>query len=237
MREFNALPSSTSNNAIPSYPPIQPLVYTTYQAYLRRTPLHVAYTLNDARRNNYALGVKLVRGAYHPYELAAHESETDPSGHASLSISPEALPPVWLTKPETDKAYNDCVKLLVEAVKQDISECAQPTQISTTFAGFSYARRWIAGLIKRGRSSSSIGPSTDLPDVMPRARQPNLPGIGVLFGTHNWDSCNLFLNQLIDSGLGTVVTTIDPRSGKNVQKVELSDAVTERIAIGQLYGT
>nr|POE62775.1 proline dehydrogenase 1, mitochondrial [Quercus suber] len=40
------------------------VVYSTYQAYLKQMPEALARHLEDARQNNFALGVKLVRGAY-----------------------------------------------------------------------------------------------------------------------------------------------------------------------------
>ncbi|RXW18987.1 hypothetical protein EST38_g6864 [Candolleomyces aberdarensis] len=182
MRQFNALPSGSSKSTNEQHHPyVQPLVYTTYQAYLRRTPLHLASTVEDARRNNYALGVKLVRGAYHHQEVSAHHSPDSPS------LSHETEPPVWTTKADTDKAYNECVQLAISTVKGDIER------------------------------EMSLGQGTI--------------GIGVLFGTHNWDSCNLVLDQLIKIGQGKVVTASD-----GVEKVKLSDAVVERVAIGQLYG-
>jgi proline dehydrogenase len=115
MREFNRI-SPTDDN---SGPLVQPLIYGTFQAYLRRTPLHLVQAYRDAQENNYALGVKLVRGAYHPHEITAHEEAPIP-GHRSLSISPDSLPPVWMTKDETDRCYNECIKMLVEWVQDDV---------------------------------------------------------------------------------------------------------------------
>ncbi|KAF9074035.1 FAD-linked oxidoreductase [Rhodocollybia butyracea] len=113
MREFNKI-SSESDKPETS---VQPLIYGTFQAYLRRTPLYLAQSYRDAQANNYALGVKLVRGAYHPHEISAYEAVQLP-GHR-LSISNEALPPVWVAKEETDKCYNECVKMLVNWIKED----------------------------------------------------------------------------------------------------------------------
>ncbi|KAJ3763893.1 FAD-linked oxidoreductase [Lentinula raphanica] len=118
MREFNK--SATEN--VGSRPSVQPLIYGTFQAYLRRraacsTPLHLAQSYHDAQLHNYSLGVKLVRGAYHPHEVLAHEA-AKLQGQHSLSISPDVLPPVWTTKEETDRCYDDCVKLLVGWVKE-----------------------------------------------------------------------------------------------------------------------
>lgn len=56
---------------------------------------------------------------------------------------------------------------------------------------------------------------------------PAAPTVGVLFGTHNWASCGLILDELVDSGLA--------HKGEKDQVV-LGDDVTERLTIGQLYG-
>ncbi|KIK65953.1 hypothetical protein GYMLUDRAFT_38417 [Collybiopsis luxurians FD-317 M1] len=191
MREFNKIPDD------PSRPAVQPLIYGTFQAYLRRTPLHLAQSYRDAKENNYALGVKLVRGAYHPHEVAAHEGAQQPGVH-SLSISPEELPPVWKMKKETDRCYDQCVKMLVGWVNDDV--------VSST------SQKWQA---KTGPSASGY------------------PNIGVLFGTHNWTSTKLILDELARTGLANT-TTMENGEGEAV--LRLDDEVTERITLGQLYG-
>ena len=79
--------------------------------------------------------MKLVRGAYHPHELAAHPS-TGKSSHSddpsvasahSLSISPDTEPPVWMDKADTDERYNACVRVLVAAVRDDVQRGAGRT--------------------------------------------------------------------------------------------------------------
>lgn len=143
MERFNKLPSGgfrrtwwdiTSWTSSPSaresmHDRVQPLVYVTYQAYLRRMPAHLAHSLALARARGYALGVKLVRGAYHPHELAAHQqtrSAGSPVGpyltkHShSLSISPDPEPPVQPSKDATDQCYYDCATMLIDAVSQDV---------------------------------------------------------------------------------------------------------------------
>ncbi|KAF7321571.1 Proline dehydrogenase [Mycena kentingensis (nom. inval.)] len=150
-----------------------PLVYATYQAYLRRTQAHLLHALKDAQKHKYALGAKLVRGAYHPHEIAAH-------GAAGLSISPDALPPVWGVKADTDASYNACAGMLLDAVAEDVKR-------------------------KSGAPQS----------------------VGVLFGTHNWESCRTIIKGLHERGLG--VTTPEGR-------LRIEERVAERITFGQLYG-
>jgi len=130
-RTFNAL-------SIDSF--VQPIVYGTYQAYLRRFatlslpglsslqllsrgPSHLLQSLKDAENGNYALGVKLVRGAYHDQELA------------SCSRTPASLgesPPVYLTKAQTDTSFDQCAKTLVDRISLDIQHGSRP-RISVIF--------------------------------------------------------------------------------------------------------
>ncbi|PFH48288.1 hypothetical protein AMATHDRAFT_150233 [Amanita thiersii Skay4041] len=202
MRKFNTLENRNSDDVRQ----IQPLVYGTYQAYLRRTPGHLADALEDARKHNYSLGVKLVRGAYHPYEVAAHISAKSPSkGHeASMSISPDPEPPVWISKTETDTCYNGCVRVLVKAIAADL----QDKQI---------AESQIAGSWRR--------PSQ-------HANEKGLPRVGVLFGTHNWESCDVVMEELVKANVARKETATD--SGRTV--VVIPEQTLERVAIGQLYG-
>lgn len=160
------------------YPPISLAFHTDHKP---RTPSHLAAALADAKVDNYALGVKLVRGAYHPHELSAHAA---PDKYCS--ISSDAEPPVWTSKSETDMCYNTCVKMLVNSIKADVDS-------------------------RKGRNANS------------------LPSVGMLFGTHNWDSCMLILDELVKYGLAS--------KGPNEEDlVVLGDGVAERLTIGQLYG-
>ncbi|KAG5641504.1 hypothetical protein DXG03_005076 [Asterophora parasitica] len=174
MREFNK----------PGEGGVQPLVYGTYQGYLRRTPAQLARDLHDAREGGYALGVKLVRGAYRAYEVAAHESR-------SLSISPDPIPPVHLTKRETDACYDECVHLMLGAVAKDLG--------------------------------ATTGTKTTPPPPPPP------PTVGVLFGTHNWKSCDLVLEELVRLGLASKSSGTNPR-------ILIPEPVTARVALAQLYG-
>ncbi|KIJ21265.1 hypothetical protein PAXINDRAFT_151849 [Paxillus involutus ATCC 200175] len=169
--------------------PVQPLVYVTYQAYLRRTAGHLARSLTLAREKGYALGVKLVRGAYHPYEIAAHTSTSlssaDTHTHGPSSISPDPYPPVHPSKPETDACYDECAVTLVRAVADDLASPASPSRP---------------------------------------------PRIGVLFGTHNWLSCELVLEELVKNGLAR------EDSGERKGTLIVPPEVAERITFSQLYG-
>ncbi|KAJ7447871.1 FAD-linked oxidoreductase [Mycena galericulata] len=198
MRRFNALDAgkgkATQNQT-------QPLIYATFQAYLRRTPAHLVHALRDAQTHGYALGVKLVRGAYHTHESAAHPHPGSASSSSSvaaakrrrlegqsLSISPEALPPVWAEKHDTDATYDACVALLLDAVAADV---ARPS---------------------------------------PAGR----PRVGLLFGTHNWVSCEKILAGLVARGLASPISTGEEVGEK--AKLRVTEQVGERVTFGQLYG-
>jgi proline dehydrogenase len=94
--------------------------------FVRRTPAYLRQSLEEAQSDGFALGVKLVRGAYHSHELAAHPNvnhaqRTDRSVHVKLpSISPDPEPPVWLAKRDTDECYDACLRVLVDHVARDV---------------------------------------------------------------------------------------------------------------------
>ncbi|KAI0358838.1 FAD-linked oxidoreductase [Trametes cingulata] len=196
MRKFNKLPSPPKSSWFgsrrstgPAPVGTQPLIYNTFQGYLRRTPEYLVQSITDAREGGYALGVKLVRGAYHPHEIEVHKAalqsrmeRTTPSGTHEVSISPDNMPPVWLNKDETDTCYDSAVRMLIALVREDVDRCAK----------------------------GAPGPS-----------------IGALFGTHNWESANLVIDEMVKHGLAT--------SG-DYGGVWISDAAMQRVAVAQLYG-
>lgn len=172
MREFNKLTISPASSH--SSVNVQPLIYQTYQAYLRRTPEYLARSIVESRRENYALGVKLVRGAYHPHEMASHPTTATSSTSSpaeglalkKLSISPDPDPPVWQHKSETDARYDACAALLINYIKSDIHDAHNGWRL------------WSRG------------------------READVPRIGVLFGTHNWASARNILELLTKPDIG-----------------------------------
>lgn len=90
-REFNR----------PISPLSTPLVYGTYQSYLRRGVPHLQACIADAKREGYMIGVKLVRGAYQPLELSVYEKQV-----AKGTWFGGSEPPVWTVKSDTDETYN-----------------------------------------------------------------------------------------------------------------------------------
>lgn len=92
--------------------------------------MHLLRSLELAQREKFVLGVKLVRGAYHPQEhKVTSPYEPDPTliqrRLASIStddsltgilpgVRAGPAPPVWDEKWETDGAYNAAALLLVD---------------------------------------------------------------------------------------------------------------------------
>ncbi|CAE6499008.1 unnamed protein product [Rhizoctonia solani] len=172
-REFNQ-PSTAEESKIRNG---QPVVYGTYQAYLRRTSLHLARAMDDAKKHGYSLGVKLVRGAYHGQEIAHHEKRM---ATAESGEEVEPNPAVWLYKHETDHCFDEAAELL----------------------------------IKHGAASLA-------------SRNSRQPKLGLLFGTHNEQSCRHVLDCMIASGLAR----------KNQDGLaEVKSGVEDMVCFGQLYG-
>jgi len=67
-------------------------------------------------------------------------------------------------------------------------------------------------------------------DVERQVRSGGPAHIGVLFGTHNWESCNIILKELVDRGLAAV----DKNEGETI--IRIGTDVTDRLMFGQLYG-
>ncbi|KAG8988197.1 hypothetical protein FRB93_004144 [Tulasnella sp. JGI-2019a] len=119
---------------------VQPLVYGTYQAYLRRNTMHLLRSLELSKEGNFILGVKLVRGAYRDQEVGSvspYEPDMDLVRRRMADVSksilhketdvvrlPEfkssATSPVWNEKWETDGAYNSAALILVDQLKETV---------------------------------------------------------------------------------------------------------------------
>lgn len=200
-----------------------PLIYNTYQAYLRRTPAYLSMSLERARRGGYSLGVKLVRGAYVEIEnalwnttvvqtppampendtavaLSLDSSPLDPERH----IPPQWKSPVWPSKRLTDECYDACVARLMDEIKADMS--------------------------RHGARSSAR--------------------IAVVFAGHNWDSSLAVVEHMLRLGLAqssitlaaplrlppSVVMSSSGAVAVPYCGLQLADGVRGRIHLGQLYG-
>jgi proline dehydrogenase len=85
----------------------KPIIYNTYQCYLKDVPERLAMDVERSERSDYHFGAKLVRGAYMESERALAETLGSPC-------------PIHDTIEDTHKCYNDSVDFLLEhAVKSD----------------------------------------------------------------------------------------------------------------------
>ncbi|BGP42199.1 proline dehydrogenase [Rhodotorula kratochvilovae] len=108
--EFNKVRPSSSSSAAPS----APVVYNTYQCYLRDAPTRIAAALAHADEHGYSFGAKLVRGAYQESERKRHE--VTPAFQAGVPCV------VWGSKAETDRCYDECAALLEKRIAQDLKK-------------------------------------------------------------------------------------------------------------------
>ncbi len=102
-----------------------PLVYNTFQAYLRRTPSHLAASFERAKLNGYTLGVKLVRGAYVDIENRIWsdkivDAPPVPGKGADARAYEGWGSPVWPNKNLTDRCYDGCAIRLVQEIHEDL---------------------------------------------------------------------------------------------------------------------
>ncbi|PWN53120.1 FAD-linked oxidoreductase [Violaceomyces palustris] len=141
--EFNKAGKIADGDA--SSPVTGPLIYNTYQAYLRRTPSHLAASLERARLNGYTLGVKLVRGAYVDIENESWskkivETPPVPKGTerwAQLVNSEAWGSPVWPSKQLTDQCFDGCAIRLVDEIYKEMSNpsnSGQHPRLAVVFA-------------------------------------------------------------------------------------------------------
>lgn len=87
----------------------KPLIYNTIQLY-RKDRITYLNSLLDHARNNYFVGVKLVRGAYHQQEITRAKTKNYPC-------------PVHTVKTNTDTDYNAAIELCIKNIKH-VSVCA-----------------------------------------------------------------------------------------------------------------
>lgn len=143
-------------------------------------------SLEDARAGGYSLGVKLVRGAYHPFEVGA-------------SPSPEACP-VWTEKKDTDACYNKCVGILLSALKRDIAHELPQLGIFFGTHNSQSCDKILEGLVQEGIAGEENGLV-----IVGRAAAERC-AIGQLFGV--WASPSKFCSTLagIYTGMSDTLT-------------------------------
>ncbi|OAV94271.1 hypothetical protein PTTG_27026 [Puccinia triticina 1-1 BBBD Race 1] len=102
--EFNKVESRRSGSEGYS-----PTVFNTFQALLRSTPERLAEYIDEAHQRDFSVGVKLVRGAYLVSETARWRE-----AHAAGRPGVPDHPPVWASKAETDRCFDDIAASLVQ---------------------------------------------------------------------------------------------------------------------------
>ena len=78
-------------------------IFNTLQLYRKDRLAYLHKILSDSRKNNYFLGLKLVRGAY-------HEQEIKRAKEMNYSC------PVFTKKEDTDRDYNLAIKLCIDNI-------------------------------------------------------------------------------------------------------------------------
>ncbi|GAA6063392.1 hypothetical protein JCM10212_002963 [Sporobolomyces blumeae] len=114
---FADLLSEEFNKPDPSLPgPAAPIVYNTYQCYLRTTPSKLQAALAHASSNGYSFGAKLVRGAY---------VESERKRHAASDVANDEPCIVWNSKDETDECYDSCAAILERRIVEDLRNSSE----------------------------------------------------------------------------------------------------------------
>ncbi|SPO20541.1 related to Proline oxidase, mitochondrial precursor [Ustilago trichophora] len=206
--EYNR-PASSSDKA-PQGSITGPLVYNTFQAYLRRTPSHLAASFERAKLNGYTLGVKLVRGAYVDIENRIWsdkivDAPPVPGKGADAPAYQGWGSPVWPNKDLTDRCYDGCAIRLVQEIHEDLARSAKRgTQPSLAVV---FASHNTQSALKVIREMVRLGMATPAPTLLKATKEAN-PGM--------------------DNGaLLKHVPLVD---------LELQDSVRGRIFFAQLYG-
>lgn len=77
------------------------LIYNTLQMYLKDRISYLEYAIDEAKQNNYLIGMKLVRGAY-----------VEKEREYALKIGVES--PVFMSKQETDESFNKAIGMCLK---------------------------------------------------------------------------------------------------------------------------
>lgn len=144
-----------------------------------------------------------MRGAYHPNEVSMHATRRfiETEGKAVVSAS-SGLSSLSISPEEVSPVWE---------TKQETDEC------------YNACARMLVG---------RVAADVDV-DAAKRAGRQDIaiPKLGVLFGTHNWESCGVILDMLVTKGIATRACEGDK------EVVLIPDETAERVTLGQLYGT
>ncbi|CAN5406351.1 proline dehydrogenase family protein [soil metagenome] len=107
-------------NMMRKYNKEQPIIFNTYQLYRADISAKLKEALETSIRNDYFLGVKLVRGAYMEKEAARAERMGYPD-------------PIQPSKEATDEAFNHALKLCIENISKVSMVCGSHNEYSNQY--------------------------------------------------------------------------------------------------------
>ncbi|WVQ74810.1 hypothetical protein IAR50_004416 [Cryptococcus sp. DSM 104548] len=147
-----------------------PLIFGTYQSYLTRQPSHLLHALAHAEAHGYALGIKLVRGAYFMQERQKWLDE------ARLGADP-----IWPNKPATDMAYDGSIATIMSTLQDQLKGQHPERALSVVFGTHNSESCDLVcdGLVKNGLAfTDPISHMLHLrPDVRGKVRVAQLYGM------------------------------------------------------------
>jgi len=124
--------------------------------------------------------------------------------------------------------------MLLNTVREDIDQSQNPW-IASHLIGPDRTRcgtSWISWL--KEYVSLNLAKSV-VPSAILESRNTKRPSVGILFGTHNWESAKLVLAELTKNGLAEPLLD-EKRLEDNETIIGIKPEVVERVAIAQLYG-
>ena len=179
-----------------------PLLFNTYQAYLRRTPSYLAASLARARAHGYTLGVKLVRGAYVEIENAqwadTQVKPPPPSTNAERDVRRERIAAnaaaIAKADGKNEKQIAEAALLATKKMKpldqREQEEWHSPVWRNKTLTDRCYdgcAVRLIDEIAAEMQSNGSHA----------------WPRLSVIFATHNWQSTMKVTRRMVQRGLAS----------------------------------
>eukprot|EP00878_Enallax_costatus_P012186 GHUV01012726.1.p1 GENE.GHUV01012726.1~~GHUV01012726.1.p1 ORF type:complete len:543 (+),score=186.85 GHUV01012726.1:393-2021(+) len=121
-----------------TYNKAEPVIFNTYQAYLKGSYERVLEDMERARREKYIFAAKLVRGAYVSLERAR-----------AVKLGYES--PIWDNIQQTHSNYNKCLEAVLDEV------AAHKAQIMVASHNQDSIERTVAGMAARGLSPNGSG--------------------------------------------------------------------------------
>lgn len=121
-----------------SYNRASPIIFSTYQAYLKGSYERMAEDMERARREGYVFAAKLVRGAY----VQLERKRAAAMGYES---------PIWDTIEDTHSNYNKCLEAVLDQVAEHKAEVMVASHNQASI------ERTVSGMAARGLSSSGCG--------------------------------------------------------------------------------